>query len=391
MNILITGAKGFAGKNLVAALENIKEGKDRRFPELKIDEIFSFDVDSDISLLDEYCSKADFVFNLAGVNRPENTGEFMKGNRDFLSRLLDELKKSGNTCPVMLSSSIQATLEGRFKDSDYGKSKKAAEDLLFSYAQQNDVKALVYRFPNLFGKWARPNYNSAVATFCYNTARDLPINVNDESTLLTLCYIDDVVEEMICALMGKEHRSRENEKFCAVTVEHKVTLGEIVSLLKTFRSFSENSIMPEIPEGSFETKLFSTYLSYLPEDKAVITYKPSADNRGSFTELIKSEKCGQISVNVSLPGITKGEHWHHSKWEIFIVVHGEARIDMRKVGSEEIISYTVSGDKPQGIYMLPGYTHRIVNLSDKDKLGTLMWASERFDPERPDTFFEKVN
>ena len=391
MNILITGAKGFAGKNLVAALENIKDGKDRRFPGLKIDEIFSFDVDSDSSLLPVYCSKADFVFNLAGVNRPENNGEFMKGNHDFLSLLLDGLKKSGNSCPVMLSSSIQATLEGRFKDSDYGKSKKAAEDLLFSYAQENDVKALVYRFPNLFGKWARPNYNSAVATFCYNTARDLPITVNDESTLLTLCYIDDVVEEMICALMGKEHRSSVNEKFCAVPVEHKVTLGEIVSLLKAFRSFSDNSLMPEIPEGSFETKLFSTYLSYLPEDKAVITYKPSADNRGSFTELIKSEKCGQISVNVSLPGITKGEHWHHSKWEIFIVVHGEARIDMRKVGSEEIISYTVSGDKPQGIYMLPGYTHRIVNLSDKDKLVTLMWASERFDPERPDTFFEKVN
>ena len=399
MNILVTGAKGFVGKNLVAALNNIKENKDRTHPEIKLTNVFEFDVDTDIALLDEYCQDADFVFNLAGVNRPENTEDFKKGNFGFAETLLETLKKHNNTCPVMLSSSMQASLTGRFADSKYGKSKKMGEELFFDYAHETGARVLVYRFPNVFGKWCRPNYNSAVATFCNNIANGLPITVNDASVELELVYIDDLVQEMLSALEGREHRCEYNGlstvlcdtgSFCAVPVTHRATLGEIVALLEQFNAQPQTLMMPEIENGSFAKKLYSTYLSYLPADKAIFDLKMNCDERGSFTELLKTEKCGQFSVNISAPGITKGQHWHHSKWEFFIVVSGKALIEQRKIGSDEVLRFNVSGDKIQAVHMLPGYTHNIINLSESENLVTLMWANERFDPNNPDTFFEEV-
>ena len=399
MNILITGAAGFVGKNLTAALQCIRDGKDRTHPGLTIGELYLFDVDSPNSLLEEACQKADFVFNMAGVNRPQNQEEFMQGNFGFASTLLDTLKKYGNICPVMLSSSIQATLIGRYAAGEYGKSKKAGEDLFFAYSQETGAKVLVYRFPNLFGKWCRPNYNSAVATFCHNYAHDLPITVNDPAVQLELLYIDDLVDEMIAALEGREHRCEfdgidtvltENGRFCAAPITHKVTLGEIVELLDAFRAQPQTLLMPEIPHNSFAKKLYSTYLSYLPKEKASFPLKMNCDARGSFTELLRTEKCGQFSVNVSLPGITKGQHWHHTKWEFFIVVAGHGLIQQRKVGSDEVLNFEVSGDKIEAIHMLPGYTHNIINLSETENLVTVMWANECFDPNKPDTFFEKV-
>ena len=398
MNILITGAKGFVGKNLVAALENIKQGKDRTRPELEIGELYLYDIDTAPELLDGYCKKADFVFNLAGVNRPENTDEFMQGNFGFASRLIETLEKHRNTCPVMLSSSIQATLIGRY-DSDYGRSKKAGEQLFFDYGKKTGAKVLVYRFPNIFGKWCRPNYNSAVATFCNNIANDLPIQVNDRAVKLELVYIDDLVCEMLDALEGKEHRCTfdgidtvltYNGDYCAVPVTHKVTLGEIVDLLAVFSKQSQTLVMPEIPHNSFAKKLYSTYFSYLPKTKVAFPLKMNEDDRGSFTELLKTEKCGQFSVNISKPGITKGQHWHNTKWEFFIVVSGRGLIQQRKIGTDEVLNFEVSGDKIQAVHMLPGYTHNIINLSDKENLVTVMWANEQFDPNKPDTFFEVV-
>lgn len=397
MNILITGASGFAGKNLCENLKNIRDGKNKTRA-LKIEEIFEYDIDTPKELLDGYCEKADFVFNLAGVNRPQNTEEFMQGNFGFASVLLDTLKKHGNTCPVMLSSSIQATLIGRY-DSDYGRSKKAGEDLFFEYSKQTGAKVLVYRFPNLFGKWCRPNYNSAVATFCNNIANDLPITVNDPAVELELLYIDDLVEEMLDALEGKEHHCEfdgiktvlcENGSFCAAPVTHHVTLGKIAELLDAFKSQTSTLIMPEIPNGSFEKKLYSTYLSYLPKEKVSFPLKMNVDDRGSFTELLKTEKCGQFSVNISKPGITKGQHWHNTKWEFFIVVAGHGLIQMRKIGSDEVLNFEVSGEKIEAVHMLPGYTHNIINLSDSENLVTVMWANEQFDPNKPDTFWEAV-
>lgn len=399
MNILITGAAGFVGKNLTAALQCLKDGRDRTRPNLSIGELYLYDIDSPAELLEEACQKADFVFNLAGVNRPQNQEEFMQGNFGFASTLLDTLKKYHNTCPVMLSSSIQATLVGRYAEGEYGKSKKAGEELFFDYAAQTGAKVLVYRFPNLFGKWCRPNYNSAVATFCNNIANDLPITVNDPAVKLELLYIDDLVDEMLDALEGKEHHCEfegvdtvltENGRYCAAPVSHKVTLGEIVQLLHSFKAQPETLMMPEIPAGSFAKKLYSTYLSYLPQDKAVFDLKMNVDARGSFTELLKTANCGQFSVNISKPGITKGQHWHHTKWEFFIVVSGKGLIQMRKIGSDQVLNYHVSGEKIQAIHMLPGYTHNIVNLSDTEDLVTLMWANELFDPAKPDTFFEVV-
>ena len=399
MNILITGAAGFVGKNLTAALECIRDGKDRTHPGLAIGDLYLYDLDSPNSLLEEVCQKADFVFNLAGVNRPQNQEEFMQGNFGFASTLLDTLKKYGNACPVMLSSSIQATLIGRYAAGEYGKSKKAGEDLFFAYGEETGAKVLVYRFPNLFGKWCRPNYNSAVATFCHNYAHDLPITVNDPSVQLELLYIDDLVDEMIAALEGKEHRCEfdgidtvltENGRFCAAPVTHKVTLGQIVELLDAFKAQPQTLLMPEIPHNSFAKKLYSTYLSYLPKEKAAFPLKMNCDARGSFTELLRTEKCGQFSVNVSLPGITKGQHWHHTKWEFFIVVAGHGLIQQRRVGSDEVLNFEVSGDKIEAIHMLPGYTHNIINLSETENLVTVMWANECFDPNKPDTFFEKV-
>ena len=398
MNILITGAAGFVGKNLTEALKAIRDGKDRRFPDLEIGELYLYDIDSSEELLETSCRKADFVFNLAGVNRPQNQEEFMQGNFGFASKLLDTLKKYSNTCPVMISSSIQATCIGRY-DSEYGRSKKAGEELVFGYGEETGAKVLVYRFPNLFGKWCRPNYNSAVATFCHNYAHDLPITVNDPSVQLELLYIDDLIDEMIAALLGKEHRCEfdgistvltENGRYCAAPVTHKVTLGEIVSLLDAFKAQPRTLIMPEIPENSFAKKLYSTYLSYLPREKAIFPLKMNVDPRGSFTELLKTANCGQFSVNISKPGITKGQHWHHTKWEFFIVVAGRGLIQQRKVGSEEVLNFEVSGEKIEAVHMLPGYTHNIINLSDTDDLVTLMWANEQFDPNRPDTFFEVV-
>ncbi|MBQ2881074.1 MAG: capsular polysaccharide biosynthesis protein CapF [Clostridia bacterium] len=398
MNILVTGAKGFVGKNLCACLKNIKEGKDRTRPELNIGEIFEYDMDTDKVLLDEYCSKADFVFHLAGVNRPQNTEEFMRGNFGFTETLISLLKKNKNTCPVMVSSSIQATCIGRY-DSEYGRSKKAGEEIVFAYSEEVGVKVLVYRFPNLFGKWCRPNYNSAVATFCHNIANELPITVNDRSIQLELLYIDDLVFEMLDALEGKEHHCLfdgintvlcEEGKYCAVPTTHKVTLGEIVDLLEKFKLQTSTLVMPEIPYDSFAKKLYSTYLSYLPKDKVSFPLKMNVDDRGSFTELLKTEKCGQISVNISKPGITKGQHWHNSKWEFFIVVSGHGLIQLRKIGSDEVLSFEVSGDKIEAVHMLPGYTHNIINLSEREDLVTVMWANEQFDPTHPDTFFEKV-
>lgn len=398
MNILITGAKGFVGKNLVCALKNLRDGKDRTHPELQIGEIFEYDIDSDAALLDEYCAKADFVFNLAGVNRPENLDEFMQGNFGFAADLLENLKSHKNCCPVMLSSSIQATLIGRY-DGVYGRSKRAGEDLFFSYAKETGAKVLVYRFPNLFGKWCRPNYNSAVATFCNNIANDLPITVNDPAVELELLYIDDLVDEMLLALSGGEHHCEfdgintvlcENGRYCAAPVTHKVTLGEIVKLLESFKAQSSSLVMPEIPFGSFAKKLYSTYISYLPKEKAAFPLKMNEDARGSFTELLKTEKCGQFSVNISKPGITKGQHWHNTKWEFFIVVSGKGLIQQRKIGSDEVLNFEVSGDKIEAVHMLPGYTHNIINLSDSENLITLMWANEQFDPTHPDTFYEEV-
>lgn len=397
MKILVTGAKGFVGKNLCEALKNIRDGKDRT-RNIKIDEIFEYDIDTEKSLLDGFCEKADFVFNLAGVNRPKDNSEFMQGNFGFASTLLDALKKHNNKCPVMLSSSIQATLIGRY-DSDYGRSKKAGEDLFFKYSEETGAKVLVYRFPNLFGKWCRPNYNSAVATFCNNTANDLPITVNDRNTELELLYIDDLVAEMLDALEKKEHHCEfdgintvitESGKYCAVTTTHKVTLGEIVDLLEQFKSQPKTLLMPEIPNNSFAKKLYSTYLSYLPKSKISFPLKMNIDERGSFTELLKTANCGQFSVNISKPGITKGQHWHNSKWEFFIVVSGHGLIEERKIGSDETLRFEVTGEKIEAIHMLPGYTHNIINLSDTEDLVTLMWANEQFDPSHPDTYFEKV-
>ena len=399
MNILITGAAGFVGKNLTAALQCVQEGKDRTRPGLSIGELYLYDIDSPAEVLEQGCKNADFVFNLAGVNRPQNQEEFMQGNFGFASTLLDTLKKYNNTCPVMLSSSIQATLVGRYAEGEYGKSKKAGEELFFSYSEETGAKVLIYRFPNLFGKWCRPNYNSAVATFCNNIANDLPITVNDPSVQLELLYIDDLVAEMLDALEGKEHHCefagvdtvlQVNGRYCAAPVSHKVTLGEIVELLNSFKAQPQTLMMPEIPNGSFAKKLYSTYLSYLPEDGAIFDLKMNVDNRGSFTELLKTEKCGQFSVNISKPGITKGQHWHHTKWEFFIVVSGKGLIQMRKIGDSEIRNYYVSGEKIQAVQMLPGYTHNIINLSDTEDLVTVMWANESFDPNKPDTFFEVV-
>lgn len=399
MKILITGAKGFVGKNLVCNLRNIMEGKDRTRPGIVIEAIYEYDIDTNPALLDEYCAQADFVFNLAGVNRPKENSEFMEGNFGFASTLLDALKKHGNTCPVMLSSSIQATLIGRYGQSDYGKSKLAGEELFFQYAQDTGAKVMVYRFPNLFGKWCRPNYNSAVATFCNNIANDLPITVNDRATELELLYIDDLVEEMLDALEGKEHRcgydglnpiQEASGRYCYVPTTHKVTLGEIVDLLESFKAQPKTLQMPQIPTGSFAKKLYSTYLSYLPKEAVSIPLKMNVDERGSFTELLRTASCGQFSVNISKPGITKGQHWHNTKWEFFIVVSGHGLIQERKIGSDEVIEFEVTGDKIEAIHMLPGYTHNIINLSDTQDLVTVMWANEPFDPNHPDTFFEKV-
>ena len=400
MKILVTGAHGFVGRNLVSQLRNIRDGKARNYAlsgeEL---EIFEYDVDTDPSLLDDYCRQADFVFNLAGVNRPKDTSEFMKGNFGFASTLLETLKKHGNQCPVMLASSIQATLVGRYAASDYGRSKLAGEELFFAYSRETGAKVLVYRFPNLFGKWCRPNYNSAVATFCYNTAHDLPLQVNDPSTQLELLYIDDLVEEMIAALEGKEHRCefngvetilQEDGRYCAAPVTHKVTLGEIVDLLHAFSRQPATLVMPEIPPHSFAKKLYSTYLSYLPKEKVAFPLKMNVDARGSFTELLRTENCGQVSVNISKPGITKGEHWHHSKWEFFMVVSGHALIQERKIGTDEVLEFEVSGSEIKAVHMLPGYTHNIINLSETEDLVTVMWANEAFDPSRPDTYYEPV-
>ena len=397
MNVLVTGAKGFVGKNLCAALKNIRDGKDRT-RNIKIEEIFEYDIDTAKVLLDGFCERADFVFNLAGVNRPKDAAEFMQGNFGFASELLNTLKKHNNKCPVMLSSSIQATLIGRY-DSDYGRSKKAGEELFFKYSEETGAKVLVYRFPNLFGKWCRPNYNSAVATFCNNIANDLEITVNDRNTELELLYIDDLTAEMLDALEKKEHHCEfdgidtvitENGKYCAVPTTHKVTLGEIADLLEQFKNQPKTLLMPEIPNNSFAKKLYSTYLSYLPKEKISFPLKMNIDERGSFTELLKTTNCGQFSVNISKPGITKGQHWHNSKWEFFIVVSGHGLIEERKIGSDEVLRFEVTGEKIEAIHMLPGYTHNIINLSDTEDLVTLMWANEKFDPSHPDTFYEEV-
>lgn len=399
MNVLVTGAKGFVGKNLVCNLRNIAEGKNRTRPKLTIGEIYEYDLDTDPALLDKFCAGADFVFNLAGVNRPKDQSEFMQGNFGFASDLLEKLKKHGNKCPVMLSSSIQATLIGRYGQSDYGKSKLAGEELFFEYSRETGAPVLVYRFPNLFGKWCRPNYNSVVATFCNNIANDLPIQVNDRSTELEFVYIDDLVEEMLDALEGKEHRcefsgldavAKENGRYCYVPVTSKATLGEIVDLLESFKAQPRTLVMPEIPAGSFAKKLYSTYLSYLPKEAVCVPLKMNVDERGSFTELLKTAHCGQVSVNISKPGITKGQHWHNSKWEFFMVVSGHGLIQERKIGTNEVMEFEVSGDKIEAVHMLPGYTHNIINLSDTENLVTVMWANETFDPQHPDTFFEKV-
>lgn len=399
MRILVTGAKGFVGRNLCAQLKNIRDGKARCYGNVTVDEVMEYDLDTDPGLLDEWCSRADFVFNLAGVNRPKDQAEFMQGNFGFASTLLDTLKRCGNTCPVMLSSSIQATLIGRYGESDYGKSKLAGENLFFDYGKETGAKVLVYRFPNLFGKWCRPNYNSAVATFCNNIANDLPIQVNDRSTQLELLYVDDLVDEMIAALRGEEHHCEfdgvntvlcKDGAYCAVPVSHRATLGEIVDLLESFHSQPQTLMMPEIAEGSFAKKLYSTYLSYLPKEKVAFPLKMNVDDRGSFTELLKTADCGQFSVNISKPGITKGQHWHNTKWEFFIVVSGRALIEERRIGSDDVLRFEVSGDKIEAVHMLPGYTHNIINLSETDDLVTLMWANERFNPEKPDTYFEKV-
>ena len=405
MNILVTGSAGFVGQNFIESLKNIQQNRDRTRPKLKIDTIFEYDIKTNPALLDDYCKSADFVFNLAGVNRPENNDEFMAGNFGFASTLLNTLRKYKNNCPVMLSSSIQATLLGRYAESDYGKSKLAGEELFFEYGKETGAKILVYRFPNLFGKWCRPNYNSAVATFCNNYANDLPIQVNDPKVELELLYIDDLLEEMLDALEDKEHHcefdgvdtvAKEDGRYCYAPVTHKATLGEIVDLLESFKNQPETLVIPEIPNNSFVKKLYSTYLSYLPTEKVKFPLKMNCDERGSFTELLKTVNCGQFSVNISKPGIIKGEHWHHTKWEFFIVVSGHGLIQERKIGVDEngqpypVRNYEVSGDKIEAIHMLPGYTHNIINLSDTENLVTVMWANEQFDPKHPDTFYEKV-
>ncbi|MCQ2259138.1 MAG: NAD-dependent epimerase/dehydratase family protein [Bacteroidaceae bacterium] len=404
MKILVTGAKGFVGKNLVSQLNNIKDGKARWYGDLVITEVYEYDIDSTPEDLDTYCKDSDFVFNLAGVNRPKNTEEFMQGNFGFASTLLDTLKKHKNTCPVMLSSSIQATLAGRFGTSEYGISKKAGEELFFNYAEETGAKVLVYRFPNLFGKWCRPNYNSAIATFCNNIANDLPIQVNDRSVEMELLYIDDLVDEMMAALVGKEHHCEfegietilsESGRYCAVPVTHKTTLGEIVDIINECANAAANVRginMIELPQGSLRYKLMTTYLSYLPKDKAIYDHKMNVDPRGSFTELVHSVDCGQVSINISKPGITKGEHWHHSKFEYFTVVSGHGLIQLRNEADPNapILNYEVSGDKIQSVIMLPGYTHNIINLSDTQDLVTVMYCNEIFNPQRPDTYFDPV-
>lgn len=398
MKILVTGSNGFVGRNLVETLKNIKGGKDKN-RKVSIDEIYEFDIHSTQKDLEKYCRDCDFVFNLAGVNRPKNEEEFMKGNFGFASTLLDTLKKYNNTCPIMLSSSIQATLIGRYGESDYGKSKLAGEELFFAYSEETGAKVLVYRFPNLFGKWCRPNYNSAVATFCNNIANDLPIQVSDRNIELELLYIDDLCEEMIAALTNEEHHcefdqlntvDKKDGKYCYVPNSHKVTLGHIVDTLETFKNQPSALLMPEIPNNSFEKKLYSTYLSYLPKEKVSFPLKMNVDARGSFTELLKTKNNGQFSVNISKPGITKGQHWHHTKWEFFIVVSGHGLIQERKIGSDEVIEFEVTGNKIEAIHMLPGYTHNIINLSETEDLVTLMWANEQFDSHHPDTFYEEV-
>ena len=399
MNILVTGAKGFVGKNLCEALKNIRDGKDRSRPLIKVDEVWEYDIDSVYEQLQDWCQKADFVFNLAGVNRPKETSEFMEGNFGFASTLLDTLKKYGNTCPVMLSSSQQASLTGRFGNSEYGRSKKAGEDLFLEYSKETGAEVHIYRFPNLFGKWCRPNYNSAVATFCNAFANDLPYTVNDPSVELELLYIDDLVTEMLDALEGKEHRCEFDGlevidgplgkyRYCPVT--HKATLGEIVDLLKSFAEQPKTLMIPEIPENSFAKKLYSTYLSYLPASKVAFPLKMNVDDRGSFTELVHTLNSGQVSINISKPGITKGQHWHNTKWAFFIVVAGHGLIQERKIGSDEVIEFEVSGDNIQCVHMLPGYTHNIINLSETENLVTVMYCNEIFNPDKPDTYFEKV-
>lgn len=400
MKILVTGAKGFVGKNLCAELKNVKEGKSKCWgPELVVDEVFEYDLGNSQQELDEWCSRCDFVFNLAGVNRPKETSEFMEGNFGFASTLLDTLKKHKNTCPVMLSSSQQASLTGRFGNSEYGRSKKAGEELFFAYSEETSAKVMVYRFPNLFGKWCRPNYNSAVATFCNNIANDLPITVNDPSVELELLYIDDLVAEMMSCLKGEEHHCefegldvlpQEDGRYCYVPTTHKITLGAIVDLLHEFASQPNTLTIPEIPEGSFAKKLYSTYLSYLPKEKVAFPLKMNVDQRGSFTELVHTLNCGQVSINISKPGITKGQHWHHTKWEFFIVVAGHGLIQERKIDSDEVIEFEVSGDNIQCVHMLPGYTHNIINLSDTENLVTVMYCNEIFNPDRPDTYFLPV-
>ena len=409
MKILVTGAKGFVGKNLCAQLKNIRDGKARCYGlegkesslprEKTVEEVFEYDLDSTPEELDRWCAECDFVFNLAGVNRPQNASEFMEGNFGFASTLLDTLKKHGNACPVMLSSSQQASLTGRFGNSEYGRSKKAGEDLFLQYGAETGAKVLVYRFPNLFGKWCRPNYNSAVATFCNAFANDLPYTVNDPSVELELLYIDDLVDEMIACLRGEEHRCEfaglnvipvPEGRYCYVPVMHKATLGEIVSLLKEFAAQPSTLMIPEIPAGSFAKKLYSTYLSYLPKEKAAFPLKMNVDARGSFTELVHTHGAGQVSINISKPGITKGQHWHNTKFEQFIVVKGHGLIQQRRIGSDEVIEFEVSGDNIQAVHMLPGYTHNIINLSDTEDLVTVMYCNEVFDPSKPDTYFEPV-
>ena len=401
MRILVTGAKGFIGKNLCAQLNNIKEGKAKYYGDLVVDEIHEYDLDSTPEQLDLWCKECDFVFNLAGVNRPKDPEEFMKENFGFTTILLDTLKKYKNDCPVMISSSIQATLAGRFGTSEYGKSKKAGEELMFRYGEETGAKVLVYRFPNLYGKWCRPNYNSAVATFCNNIANGLPVQVNDPNVIMELLYVDDLIEEMICALQGQEHHCefdgvetvmKEDGRYCAAPITHHVKLGEIVDLLHQFAEMPNTLMIPEIPADSFAKRLYSTYLSYLPKEKAIFDLKMNVDSRGSFTELVHTFNCGQVSINISKPGITKGEHWHHTKWEQFIVVAGHGLIQLRNENdpNAEILNYKVSGDKIQSVIMLPGYTHNIINLSDTEDLVTVMYCNEIFNPERPDTFFDPV-
>lgn len=407
MKILVTGAKGFVGKNLCCQLNNIKEGKARCYGDLQVDEVFEYDIDSTPEQLDSWCGECDFVFNLAGVNRPKDNDEFMKGNFGFASTLLDTLKKHHNTCPVMLSSSQQASLTGRFGNSEYGRSKKAGEDLFLEYGKETGAKVLVYRFPNLYGKWCRPNYNSAIATFCNNIANDLPIQVNDRSVQMEILYIDDLVEEMICALKGQEHHCEfegldvlpsAEGRYCYSPVTHKTTLGEIVDTIyecaRAVRAVPDSAEGPstalEMPQDGLRYRLMSTFLSYLPKEKAIFDLKMNEDPRGSFTELVHTLNCGQVSINISKPGITKGQHWHNSKWEQFIVVSGHGLIQMRKEGSDEVIEYEVSGDRIQSVIMLPGYTHNIINLSETEDLVTVMYCNEVFNPERPDTYFDKV-